>query len=279
MVDFSKIRGIPEYFLLNKYNITPDDVCRLYFNCEPQDIQEEVIITPCWFPNTWSDMTESVTAIYEDKVFILAYRRKKFTLIRSGIGAPNAGDMALALSGTPCRHIIFTGSFGGLTKELKIGDLLTITESVGGDGFSSYLKKGRLSQSEFLKPARPHEGLNKILKEHAAKETVKENGVTLHEGRIFSIDTIIGQFQHLDMITEKLGCIGIEMETSAVFNAAKLTGIPATALLIASDVITTNKSLFSGRTLKDREKYQQIKTNILTKIILETLSDKRLAKI
>jgi purine-nucleoside phosphorylase len=279
MVDFSEVKGIPDYFLLKRYDIKPDDICRLFFKCEPQDIQEGVIITPLWLADIWADIADNMITIFENLVYTLSYHDKKFTFIRSGMGASQAGDLVLALSCTPCHHIIFTGSFGGLTDKLKIGDFLTITESMGGDGYSSYLVKGKLSQKKFLKSTRPHTEFNKILKEYAAKEIAKEKGIALHEGRIFSTDTIIGQFQHLDMITGKLGCVGIEMETSAVFNAAALTGMPATALLLASDVIATGKSLFSGRTIEEKERYQKIKRTVLSKIILETLSDKRLAEI
>ncbi len=279
MIDFSKIKGIPDYFSLERYNIKSDDVCRLFLRCEPQDIQEEVVITPEWLADIWEHTAETITTVYENHVYTLSYQGKKITFIRSGMGASQTGDVVLTLSSTPCRHIIFTGSFGGLTKKLKIGDFLTITESIGGDGYSSYMERGELSQKKFLKPAKPHYELNKILKEHAVKGITKEKGIILHEGRIFSSDTILGQFQHLDMITSKLGCAGIEMETSAVFNASSLVGIPATALLLASDVIAIGKSLFTGRTETEKGKYQQIKRTVLSKIILETLSDKRLAKI
>jgi len=279
MASYSKVKGIPSYFLLEKYGIKPDDVCRLFLRCEPHEIQEEVVITPEWLADIWTDTADNMVTIYENIVYTLLYKGQKFTFIRSGMGASQAGEVVLALSSTPCRHIIFTGSFGGLTDKLKIGDFLTVTESMGGDGYSSYLEKGKLSQKKFLKPTRPHAGYNEILKEYAAKEIAKEKGITLYEGRIFSTDTILGQFQHLDMITGELSCVGIEMETSAVFNAAALTGMPATALLIASDVIATGKSLFSGRNIKEKERYQQIKRKVLSRIILETLSDKRLAEI
>ena len=58
-----------------------------------------------------------------------------------------------------------------------------------------------------------------------------EAGVVLNKGMVFSTDTIVAQFHHLDSLTTRFDCIGIEMETSAVFNAARLVGIRAAALL------------------------------------------------
>jgi purine-nucleoside phosphorylase len=270
-------KGIPEYFAHSQYNICSADITRLILNCQPEDIQEKVIVTPIWNKNEFlAEAVDSIETITERDfspcVYTLSYQNQLITLVRSGIGAPQAGDVVLTLGCTPCRYLIFTGSFGGLTGDLAIGDLLTITESIGGDGYSSYLQEGELSPSTFLKPARPDAALNRLLEEHATA-LAAENGVILHQGKIFSSDTIVSQFFHLDEITEKHGCSGIEMETSAVFNCSRLVGIAATALLLVSDVMPTNKSLFSGRTQEDRNYYHEIKRTVLSRIILDTLTD------
>jgi purine-nucleoside phosphorylase len=274
-------KGIPEYFAHDRYNIQPCDVTRLILRCEPEEIRERVIITPAWHPDVFvteaadSIRTINETTAYNTCIYELAYRGQLITLVRSGIGAPLTGDVILALGCTPCRKLIFTGSFGGLTEKLTIGDLFTVTESISGDGYSSYLAEGHLAPKAFLQPAEPDPDLNDLLEKHAA-ELARASGVTLHRGRIFSSDTIVAQYFHLDEMAEKYGCRGIEMETSAVFNSARLTGIAATAMLIVSDVIPTGKSLFSGRTQEDRDHYKEIKKAVLSKIILDTLTDSKL---
>ena len=274
-------KGIPEYFAHDQYHISPQDVTRLILHCEPETIHEKVIVTPCWNPEEFlTDAADTFRTIYEGNYFStcayeLTYRDQPITLIRSGVGAPVTGDVVLALGCTPCKHLIFTGSFGGLTEDLSIGDLLTITESIAGEGYSSYLKEGNLSPNAFLKPASPDTGLNGILEEYAIS-LAGENGVSLHKGRVFSSDTIVAQFFHLDEIRNKYDCVGIEMETSAVFNCSKLVGISAAALLLVSDVIPTGKSLFSGRTEEDRARYKSVRKSVLSRIILDTLCDERL---
>jgi purine-nucleoside phosphorylase len=69
---------------------------------------------------------------------------------------------------------------------------------------------------------------------------------------------------------KSFNCIGIEMETSSVFGAAKLVGIRASALLQISDVIPANKSLFSGRTREDKERRNFIRERTLAKVILDS---------
>ncbi len=273
-------KGIPEYFAHKKYNICSEDITRLILRCEPENIQEKVILTPIWSKEDFlSEAVDGIETITESDfapcVYTLSYQNQPISLVRSGIGASQAGDVVLALGCTPCRHLIFTGSFGGLTGYLAIGDLLTITESIGGDGYSSYLKEGELSPHAFLKPAKPDAGLNGLLEEYATT-LATENGVVIHKGRIFSSDTIVAQFFHLDEISNRYGCAGIEMETSAVFNCSRLVGIAAAALLLVSDVIPTNKSLFSGRTEEERSRYKFVKKSVLSRIILDTLGDELL---
>jgi purine-nucleoside phosphorylase len=274
-------KGLPEHFAHDRYNIKPDDVTRLILRCEPEQIHEKVIVTPCWHPEEFlADVVDNIKTIaegnaYETHIYEISYQKQAISLVCSGIGAPQTGDVVLALGCTPCRYLVFTGSFGGLTEDLKIGDLFIITESIGGDGYSSYLAEDELTPNAFLKPAVPDPGLNNLLEKHAAAEA-GARGVPLHQGRIFTTDTIVAQYFHLEEMVKKYGCSGIEMETSAVFNGARMTGIAATALLIVSDVIPTGKNLFSGRTQRDQDRYHEIKRNVLGKIILNTLTDSQL---
>jgi nucleoside phosphorylase len=58
------------------------------------------------------------------------------------------------------------------------------------------------------------------------------------------------------------------METSAVFQAARLVGIKAGALLQVSDVPHRNKSLFSGRTKEEMERRKSIRQEVLAHAVL-----------
>lgn len=265
-------KGIPDYFSLNKFNISPADMVALAFHCKPSDIRKNVILSPIWSEKNFSRHTTEIETISEGFVYDISYQGKSITYIRSGMGAPFAGDAVLALSCTPCENVIFIGSVGGLKTSLEIGDLVLVNKSICGDGFSNYLKKPPLDASCFLTSTKPNAELSSIL-EKTARSICDEQGITLSKGDIYSTDTIIAQFPHLDFIEREYDCIGIEMETSAVFNAASLVGLKAAALLQFSDVLPTNKSLFSGRTEQDQERRRHIRSTYITKIVLDTLSD------
>jgi purine-nucleoside phosphorylase len=235
---------LPEYFQLQKYNITPEDIVKLYLRCDSDAIRPTVIVTPNWQANIFERHADSIITVSEGIVYEIEYHGQVITLIRSGIGAPQTGDFVLALACTPCSSIIFTGSVGGLSAEVETQDC-------------------------FLQAVEPDLELTNLVKNLTLGICQRES-ISLHCGTVFSIDSIIAQFFRLDYLVKNFNCIGIEMETSSVFRAAKLVGIRASAILQISDVIPRNKSLFSGRTTEDKERRIFIRERILTKAILDS---------
>lgn len=260
---------LPDYFDLDRYGITPADVARFSLRCEPTDIRENVVITPVWYRDLTAVHGRVVREV-SPRVLELDYKGTLLTVIRSDIGAPNTGDVVLALGATGCRRLVFTGSVGGLDPTLQIGQLVLPLESITGDGFSRYLEPETVPGDWLLERAKPDPSLTRRLEETAA-EVCARDSIALERGSVFSIDSIVAQFSRIDYLRHELGCIGIEMETAATFHAARLVGIEASALLIVSDVIPVKKSLFSGRTQADGEQAKSVRRNQLAESIFETL--------
>ncbi|UCF62385.1 MAG: hypothetical protein JSV37_06715 [Anaerolineaceae bacterium] len=261
---------IPSYFQLERFDIQPEDIVRLGLGCDPRDIQPTVILMPVWNVEIFKDQVDNVSVIADRRVYQLEYQGSGVSVIRSGIGAPLAGDVVLALGCTPCEKLIFAGSAGGLEKSMKIGDLMIAHKSLSGDGFSRYLTSEVVPTDRYLQPSEPDATLTEIV-ECVAKKHCHHAAIQLHRGTIISVDSIIGQFLRLEEYVKHYGCMGIEMETAAVFGAAKVVGIRACALLQVSDVIPAHKTLFSGRTDEDHKRRRRIKKEVLTKVLLESI--------
>lgn len=90
--------------------------------------------------------------------------------------------------------------------------------------------------------------------------------------KVYSVDTIAGQFAHIDEILD-LGCKAIEMETSALFSVCKVAEKECVALLAVSDNIILNKSLISGRTKEDMDKYHKTRYDVIPKIIFNLIKE------
>ncbi len=265
---------LPSFFDLAKYGISSDDVVQAYLGCSPAEICESAVIIPVWDAAIFEKHVDSTTPVFEGRtraVWRMEYHGERLSLIRSGITAAFAGDIVLALGCTPCETLLFSGSVGGLLPTMKIGDFLIAESSVCGEGFSRYLEPEVMPRDCFLDTAMTDASLTSRLA-RAAQDASRQHSIALHIGTVVSVDSILAQFFRLNHFREHHGCIGVEMETSATFKAANLVGIRAAALLQVSDVIPTKKSLFSGRTEQEMVEKERIKTNVLPKILLETLA-------
>ncbi len=260
---------LPDFFQLEKYSISPADVIRMTFQCDPDVIQSDVILMPWWQPGIYDLWVDSIATITEDMVFEVVYDGKPISIIRSGIGAPQTGDIMLALGCTACERVVFAGSVGGLREDIRVGDLMIPEFSYCGDGYSRYLEPGFPPKDCFLDRAAPNLALSLALS-RSVNRIAQEAGIPVHSGPVFSIDCILAQFSKLDDIIHSLGCIGIEMETAAVFKAAGMVGIQATALFSVSDVCVINKSLYSGRTEEEKEHRRVIRKQVLAKAVLDS---------
>jgi len=190
--------------------------------------------------------------------------------IVTGVGAPKVIEVVLALGCTPCKNIIFIGSVGGLDTKFNIGDIIIPEFSVCGDGACRYLTNKKLSENDcFGEKYYPNaEMFEKIVTK--TEKTFLENKFSWHIGKNYSVDTIIGQFAHINEIIG-MGCNCIEMETAVLFKSAEICGIKAGAIFSVSDNTLQKKSLLSGRTKEERDYRKNVRDNILTKIVIECI--------
>lgn len=251
----------------------PSDIVKIFFNCEPEIIQKDVILAPSWQPDIFVDHVEAINAISEGvfKVWNISINKKNITYIRTGRGAPIFMESVLALGCTVCKNITFIGHAGGLDKNMKIGDIIVPEYTICGDGACRFLTNGKLFENDcFGEKIYPNKDSYDyiVLK---TKEISKQNNINWHIGKNFSTETVIAEVIHLDEII-KMGCNCIEMETAALFKSAEICNINAGAIFIVSDNNTVKKSLLSGRSKEEMDYKEYVRKNILPKIVLECFS-------
>ncbi len=261
---------------LENYDIDEEDLVYTFLGCSIEDIQPVIILAPYWNPSLFLEVWPNQLEIVPNRVWKISLDKIKITYIRTGIGAPLFGDVALLLTlpSIHCEKVIFLGSVGGLSPHLSIGDLVLPTTSVSGAGFSRYLNRSKLANGDrFGAISIPNKELQNKLKDAADRIVTAENAnVKIHQGNVFTADTIVAQFLHLDEIRE-MNCIGIEMETAVFFDIMKTAHIPTAALLLVSDNSITKKTLFSGRSAAEREFIKTIKKKIIPLIVSKAISN------
>lgn len=262
---------LPNFLSLDHFGISSEDIVESFLRCDPQSIEQLVIVTPFWGVTPFQDHAEAIVTITENLVWKIKYKDKNISVIRTGIGAPQTGDIILTLGCTPCEVLVFTGSAGALDPRMNIGDIIIAESSLSGDGFSRFLSREIIPSDRFLSVAEPDNKLTKLLKK-VAEEACFNHSVSLYSSIVFSIDSMLTQFFRMRSFVDNYNCSAIEMETAAVFNAAHLVKIRTAAVLQVSDIPILEKSIFKGRTKEENISRHKVRKEILSKIILDMLS-------
>lgn len=252
-------------------NITKETLVRIHFGCEIGDVAKTVILTPIWKLESFKAKAEKIIKEFEGwyRGVTLLYKNSKVTVISSGIGSPMSGDCALALSYTDCEFVIFSGSAGAINKNYNIGDMLAVSEAVIGEGFSRYHRKD-ITEDCFGELA---VGSNEIAEGlvDAIRRYETSLGIKSFIGRIFTIDSILGERKDtFDYMLGK-GCDAVEMEVSAVFTACRCGGKKAAALILISDLPLRYRNLFEGISDDEIRRYNGVRSE-LPEILLEAAS-------
>ena len=160
------------------------------------------------------------------------YKGKKVSVMGSGMGMPSIGIYSYELySQYGVDNIIRIGSAGAYSKEVNLYDVVLVTKAYSESTFAK-------TQSGYDEPyTYPSEELDESIIEAA-----KELNIELHEGCIHSSDVFYreGNEDYIADLLEK-GCLGVEMESFALFHNAKVLGKNAACLLTISDSFVTKE--------------------------------------
>lgn len=168
------------------------------------------------------------------------YKGKKVSIMGSGMGMPSIGIYSHELySQYDVETIIRIGSCGSLQEDVHLRDIIIAQGSCTDSAFAhQYQLPGTYSAIS------SYDMLEK------AVEKAKEKGVTYHVGNVLASDL----FYHADTDSNakwaSMGCLGVEMESYALFATAAYLKKKALTLLTVSDSLVTNEET----TAQEREK-------------------------
>lgn len=253
-------------------SVTKETMVRIHFGCRIEDIADTVILTPIWSLKSFADRADAVMAEFTGwyRGVTLRFNNKRLTVISSGIGASMSGDCALALSYTNCANVIFSGSAGAINDNYNIGDMLAVSEAVIGESFSRYHREN-IENDCFGELVYGDREMADRIRATVTKNKVKY-GINCHDGRIFSIDSILGERKDTFEFIKAKGCDAVEMEVSAVFTACRCSEMKAAALILISDMPLKYKNLFEGISKTDISRYNEIKNDV-SGILLKVAAD------
>ncbi len=243
-------------------SISRETMTANYFGCKPEDMAPSVILSPVWRIEAFKQTGVKVINEFEGwyRGATLTYQGKPVTVISSGIGAPLSGDCALALQYTACENVFFSGSAGAVNPHYHIGDVMVAGEAVIGEGFSRYHRALPWQDCFGEVVEGSAEAVSKLMK--AARAHQESLNFQLYQGRIFSIDSILGESRETFGFMQEKGCDAVEMEVSAVLTASRKASKKAAALILISDLPLRYRNLYEGIMEEEKQRYNTVKARL-----------------
>jgi len=182
----------------------------------------------------------------EHKTFTGYYKGVKVSVTSTGMGCPSAAIACEELINIGATSLIRIGSTAALQEGIHIGDLMVSTGSMKNEGTSKFYVPDCF-------PAVPDFDLTRVIID-TAKDMKEELGYTLHYGVNASDDAFYGETPEWIEHLHKIGCLNVEMESSAIYTVChrrKVRGAMISAVsgnLISADVVyeTANDALAKG---------------------------------
>jgi uridine phosphorylase len=137
-------------------------------------------------------------------------------------GAPRAVEPihVLGICGTP--NVIQIGSCGSLQPEVRTGDIVLSERATIGEGASQYYGGKGVAEANLGRVAR-------------AASLLANREMYAHRGPTVTTSALLAQPRALLQKWTNAGYLAVDMETSAVFSAARAFGMRAASLLFAWD--------------------------------------------
>jgi uridine phosphorylase len=144
-------------------------------------------------------------------------------VLKSKFGAPAVALAVEVLANMGVRTVIGVGFCGGLRPDVNCGDLVLPLASVRDDGTTArYVAEGYPAVADV-------EALDVL--RHAARSQTHP----CHCGVIWSTDGILLESTESVRLWAARNVIGVDMEVGALYTIARLRGLRASAILVASD--------------------------------------------
>src|SRR3954464_12668851 len=146
------------------------------------------------------------------------------TLINFGMGSPNAATVMDLLSAIAPKAVLFLGKCGGLKRKNRIGDLILPIAAIRGEGTSN----------DYFPPEVP--ALPAFSLQKAISTTIRNHQRDYWTGTVYTTNRRVWEHdEQLKKYLRRIRCMGIDMETAAVFITGFFNEIPTGALLLVSD--------------------------------------------
>ncbi len=184
---------------------------------------------------TYLEEAKLVTSVRGMLGYTGRYKGENITVMASGMGCPSMGIYSYELFAEyDVDMIIRVGSVGAYTEDLRLYDIVLET-SVYSD--SNYAKMQDGTKSNILHSS-------KELTDHI-EEVAQTLSLKIHKGFIYCSDVFYSDVVDYRKLYHEYHCLGVEMESFALFHNANHLGKKAATLLTVSNNFETGEETTS----------------------------------
>ena len=160
------------------------------------------------------------------------WQGRRVSVMASGMGCPSIGIYSYELfKYYNVKNIIRLGSAGAMSEKLKLGDVVV--------AMSAYSNSSYVKQFGFHGDNAPCADFDLL---SAAMKNAKKMKLNVFCGPVFTSEAFYGESEDTKAL-QKLGVLAVEMEASALYMNAALTGKHALAICTISDSAITGESM------------------------------------
>jgi len=161
------------------------------------------------------------------------YKGKMITIFPSGMGNPSMGIYSYELyKFYNVDSIIRIGSCGSYIEKCGLRDTVLVRYSCSDSNYAKIIDNYEYNY------VKSNDELNNVI-----ELTAKGLGINLVKGNIFCSDVFYEQNSDFKIKYEQFKAIGVEMESFALFNNARILGKKASCLLTVTNTFYDNKEL------------------------------------
>jgi uridine phosphorylase len=169
-----------------------------------------------------------------------SFKGRDMAIVGPMLGAPQAILALEKLVALGARRVLAFGWCGSLQQDVRIGDVVIPTAALSEEGTSAHypLPDGFLPGPSGVL-LRLLTGVLTAGRDMGEAGGQNDNGLTVHRGRIWSIDAPYRETIQKVIRYQREGILAVDMETSALFTVARYRGIELAGVLVVSDELSS----------------------------------------
>lgn len=174
---------------------------------------------------TYLDNVQQFNSVRNIFGYTGTYKGKKVSVMGTGMGIPSIGIYSYELIHTfGCKKLIRIGSCGAMQEDIDLYDVIL---AQGSSTDSNYVNQYNLPGH--FTPIASYNLLEKAVNE------ARKNKINFHVGNILSSDIFYNTDKTASERWMKMGILGVEMESAALYMNAAFAGVEALGIFTVSD--------------------------------------------